>query len=112
MSKKNKCTLIELLASKRGFTLIELMVSIAILGFISVLFITFMGTSIRLSNDTVRQTEDSLEAVSKLEERSAAGIGIDRFSLFFEGTGEVIVKGKNYEESKGNVTYHVFVPEK
>ena len=60
--------------SLHGFTLIEVIVSIIILGLIAALIIPVMGTSVLQSSVPLLRVEDSLSARSTLERMTAAHV--------------------------------------
>lgn len=100
---------INLLKNEKGISLIEVIVSIALLGVVSMLFITIMGTINAVTQDSMETTEGSMKAAACIEQTQVSGSD-DIFSIEFETGEKWDIKGEYIEQNHKMITYQLFIP--
>lgn len=101
------------LKSQAGFTLIEVIISLAILGLILVLFMSVVGTTMKINKNTLQKTYDSMMTIDQVEREQGNGIGTDELKIIFkinEGDIEKNITGSYIDKSEGDVLYKIFIP--
>lgn len=102
----------------RGMTLVEVVVSVALLAILSLMVVTALAASLTAVNTTRRRNNDAMAAVSAVETRRAAGSSDSGGTVTIQnGTMTVTFGGIACEVSgsyicakSGDVTYKEFVP--
>lgn len=102
-----------MLKNKNGFTLIEVIISVAILGLISILFTSMMGTSLRMNQNALKRTAESMLASGQVDRGlSREGQSAELVINFNKGR-TVKVEGYNLvSKDSEEVSYSCFVPVK
>lgn len=96
---------------KKGFTLLELIVSMAILSMVLVVFTSLLGIGGKLGQETLWQTKASMSVAKSLEQGTDVKSTPHSLSLSFEdGNKEITVEGNMIERQEGEVTYVKFQP--
>lgn len=106
--------------NKRGFTLIEVILSIAILGMIAIFVVTIFGSSLKNISGSGKRTEEVFELESKInEEISNEDDGDISIEVNIPGVGEKkIIEGKMIttsskpSEDQHNIEITTFIPNK
>jgi prepilin-type N-terminal cleavage/methylation domain-containing protein len=103
-------------AGKAGFTLIEVIVSLAIIGIIAISFISIFSTGVLWVSKAGGQSSSAFSAQKDLENAIANDInGTDTISIIFNGVTLPAVAGKSQSVTKTYrnneyVTISVFIP--
>jgi prepilin-type N-terminal cleavage/methylation domain-containing protein len=95
-----------LLKNEDGFTLIEVLLSLALLGIGAVLLVTFLGTSVRMLRDASAITASNAEAAGQTEADASSGTGSSGTLTVQFGADAVVVNGTY----TSNGSYISFVP--
>lgn len=92
-------------SNKRGFTLIELIISMAILGMIIVVFAGMLITGGTINRNALDTVGDSMQASSTLEVGQGSKVESLGTELTIKLGGEIDVKGDYIKSQVGNVEY-------
>jgi type II secretory pathway pseudopilin PulG len=98
----------------KGITLVEVVVSVALLAILSLMLVTFMITSLMAVKTTRGRTNNAMSAASQIESQRAAGTadgGASSDLTITFGTSSYDVTGKYVSGSGSGVTYYEFVPD-
>lgn len=96
-----------------GMTLIEVVVSIALLAILSVMIVTVMTQALSALSETRRRTNAAMSAAGNIETKRAADsaktAGTDTVAVTIGGS-TVTVSGKYVSDTESGITYKEFVP--
>lgn len=92
--------------NKRGFTLVEVIVSVAILAIISVLFVTLFVQALTINQTNIKINKNSVVSSSMLTTNNFYSIGIGVGRLNFNGITFNV--DTDIKESNGTVKYRMF----
>lgn len=98
-----------LLARKEGFTLIEIIISLAIFGILMVLFTTLMGVAIQMRKNVFEQNRTSMKLIKELSEGDLTSGNEIEMNFNFKGK-DFTIPGYLKTKKEGDVTYYVFEP--
>lgn len=98
------------LKSKKGFTLIELIVSLGIFCIVIVFITTTIGTIFNMERSILDQVQNSMKALSQVELQNRSGLGVDEITIDFEGAGEIVVSGTIVSKQEKDISYTLFIP--
>lgn len=109
--KQHKQIIARHLANKKGMTLIEILISLAIFGILIILFSTLMGIAIEMRKNVFKQSTSSMTLMKDLATES---VDIKReeveIALQFDGGKTLKIKGELRSKEGEDVSYQVFVP--
>lgn len=102
--------------NKKGFTLVEVIVSVALLSIITILFATAFATSLDILNKATIKTNNVNQAAAGIEQQKAGVTNSttstdSSITINFENgqtTGQI--QGKLYSNTNNDVTFKSFVP--
>ena len=100
---------------KNGFTLIEIILSIAILGIVAIFAVTIFGSSLKNISRSGKRTKEVFELESKINEKISEADGEDIIEVNIPGIGPKEIKGKIIiiqSESQDNMEITTFAPNK
>lgn len=111
LKKRHRAITAKDLVKKEGFTLIEILISLAIFGILTVLFSTLMGVAIQMRRNVFQQTTSSMELMKELA-IDAPGLEREKkeIVLQFEGGKTLKIQGELRSQEGKDVNYQVFVP--
>lgn len=92
--------------NKRGFTLVEVIVSVAILAIISVLFVTLFVQALTINQTNIKINKNSVVSSSMLTTNNFYSIGRGVGRLNFNGITFNV--DTDIKESNGTVKYRMF----
>lgn len=93
----------------KGMTLIEVMVSIAILGILAVAFLPMFSTGIRFLVMNGKKIEEMYENQEAIEQKVAQGAAVDTTKMTIVFPGKTIeVNGENIADG----SFNLFIPKK
>lgn len=96
---------------KRGITLIEVLISLAILGILTLLFMTVMGTAINMRKTVFEQASSSMAIIKDIANEDNGVIAQEKqISIEFQGNKTLYITGTLINKEDNNVGYHLFVP--
>lgn len=95
----------------RGLTLIEVVVSVALLAIVSLMLVTCISVSLGAVRTTRHRNNDADSAAGKIEaQRASSATGTSSsMTITFNGT-QYTVSGSYTTGNNGSITYHEFVP--
>lgn len=96
-----------------GLTLIEVIVSVALLAIVSVMLVTIMATAMNAVKSTRSRTNHAMSAAGQIETKkadSAVSGTAGNLSITF-GTSSYSVSGAYVSGSDGGIKYYEFVPD-
>ena len=102
--------------TKKGMTMIELIVSLAILGIIAVTFLSIFVSMFRGIMNAGHRGKAAFSAQQSIENSIATNIkdGTATLKITYNGTTEVTIQGKNQSgtatSGTSSVTVRVFIP--
>ncbi|MGL4344415.1 MAG: PulJ/GspJ family protein [Cellulosilyticaceae bacterium] len=97
----------------KGFTLLELIVSLAIVTMVAAMLVGMMGIGGKVGYKAYRSTESSMRAARQLNEERDTLRNAYSFSMTFKGINEVFEirqEGEILTYQEGEVTYVKFKP--
>ena len=107
--KQHKQIKTKYLTNKKGMTLIEILISLAIFGILMVLFSTLMGIAIQMRKHVFEQNTSSMTLMKDLATDDVAGVKT-KIKIQFE-SGTIEVEGELRSKEENDVSYHLFVPD-
>lgn len=97
----------------KGLTLIEVIVSVALLAIVSIMLFTIMATALAAVKSTRTRTNHTAAAAAQIEKKHA-----ENSSALSDSSLTISFSGKQYEVSgsyisgcDGGITYYEFVPD-
>lgn len=97
----------------RGLTLIEVVVSAALLAIVALILVTIMSQALTSLKITKDRTNNGMSAAAKMESDKAGNVSgstSSDFKIEFNGNTDS-VPGTTVTESESGVTYREFVPD-
>ncbi len=91
--------------SRRGFTVLEVMVVVAMIGAVALLAAPFLSSSLS-SNDAAQSARVAADALREAQAAVMSGKGAARYGVHFEGTTFVLFQGAAYSPSDANNAVH------
>lgn len=97
--------------NKKGITLIEVLISLAILGVLTLLFMTVMGTAINMRKTVFEQASSSMGIIKDIANEDNGVITQEKqITIEFQGDKELHITGALMSKEDNHVGYHLFVP--
>lgn len=106
-----KTYLRKIVQNEKGMTLIESLLAMTILGIISVLFVTMLGTAQHVTNTSYQQTQSSMKAATHMEEATGVTAQAGNFQIQFTDGTSWSIPGKYVEAKDKEVSYQCFIPD-
>lgn len=92
--------------NKKGFTLVECIAAIAIIAIVTIMFITVFGTSLKITQASIKNNHNSIEAMNKIIESPSATTS-GEMTLTFDGS-DYTKSINNYDGINDGLTYRAF----
>ena len=107
--KQHKQIKTKYLNNKKGMTLIEILISLAIFGILMVLFSTLMGIAIQMRKNVFEQNTSSMTLMKDL---ATDNVDIKRkeIEIQFDNGKTITVLGELRSKEENDVSYYLFVP--
>lgn len=99
------------LRDKRGITLIEVLISLAILGILVILFSTVMATAINMKRVVFKEAATSMQLMKDIANVENGTLMQEKqITIQFEGAKQLQITGDLISKEEDEVSYHLFVP--
>lgn len=97
--------------NKKGISLIEVLISLAIFGVLMVLFSTLMGVAIQMRKNVFNQASSSMEIMKDIANSDKELMTEDKEVVIqFQGSKQLKIKGSLVSKEDQEVSYQLFVP--
>lgn len=93
----------KLINNQRGFTLIEMMMVVALLGIVLSVFYNYLNFNFRFLNDRNKENDSYLQAKIAMQRLTGHLLSYQRLDIVDTGGGNYYIQGKSFKKGDGSV---------